>query len=325
MSEDYRHPIWLKSLYYAGAALSFIISFIVFFKTMAPTVSFWDCGEFIASAKILGVPHPPGTPLFVLIARFFIILGIFSSTALNTNFISVLSSALTAAAAYFIIVKVSGFILSRDKDDSTSPVISYIGVYIGALSASLIMAFSSTFWFNAVESEVYGLSMFMMAVITYLAIKWAEAKPKGGGDIMLVGIAYLLFLSIGIHLTVFLITPALILFFALVDRKLARDWRFWVSWGIFISFAVPLYFPIQALIPVLMDYQIETWIFLMLGFTAICGYKAYVTRGRSRLNWSLYLGIMLAGIIGFSSHLYIPIRAAQKPRINEKNPDNWSR
>ncbi|MCD6161242.1 MAG: DUF2723 domain-containing protein [candidate division Zixibacteria bacterium] len=325
MKDDSQNSTLLRVLFYLGAILSFIISFIVFFKTMAPTVSFWDCGEFIASSHILGVPHPPGTPLFILIGRFFIILSIFSTSALNTNFISVLSSSIAIVVAYFIIVKVSEFIINHDKNNITDILISRIGIYIGALSGSLIMAFSSTFWFNAVESEVYGLSMLLMLIITLMLIKWAKGKLDGGNDVLLIGIVYLLFLSISIHLTTFSITPAIVLFTALVDREKARDWRFWVCWGILFSFASPVYLPVQLMIPTLLDYQIETWMFLMLAFTAYCGFKAFNNKGKAKHKWSFYFALMVVAVIGFTPHIYIPIRASQKPAINENNPDNWSR
>jgi len=315
----------LKIIYYLGALLSFIISFIVFFKTMAPTLSFWDCGEFIASSHILGVPHPPGTPLYILLGRFFILLGIFGTPALNTNFMSVLSSALTVMVAYFIIVKIAEKIVFSDLQEPSSNFLSNIGIYGGALAGSLILAFSSTFWFNAVETEVYGASMLLMAIITYMMLIWSEKKAAGGDDKLLIGVVYLLFISIGIHLTVFLIVPALVAYIVLVDKTKLRDWRFWVSWGIFFSFATPLYLPIQLMIPVLMDLQIETWLVLMFGFAAFCGYKAFTLKGNSRRGWSLYFAIMVAAIMGFTPHIYIPIRAAQKPSINENNPDNWPR
>ena len=314
-----------KMPFYLGALATFVISFIIFHRTMAPTVSFWDCGEFIASSKILGVPHPPGTPLFILIGRFFIMLGIFSTTALNTNFISVLSSSLTALVSYIVIVKVANLIVHKENLSEGRLSLESIGIYVGALSGALILAFSSTFWFNAVETEVYGLAMLLMVIITYMTILWSEKKYQKGNDAILVGIAYLLFLSIGIHLTVFLMVPAVVVYIALADSDKLKDWRFWATWGVLFSFAMPVYFPFQLLFATLMDYQIETWIALMVGLTIYFGYRTFKPSPKSGAGWNLYFAMMLAGIIGFSTHLYIPLRAAEKPAINENNPDNWSR
>lgn len=314
-----------KFLFYLGAVISFIVSFIVFFKTMAPTLSFWDCGEFIACSYIMAVPHPPGTPLFILVGKFFMLLGIMSTPAQISNFISVLSSALTATVAYIIIVKSAELILKTGQQDSQDNTLSKIGIYIGALTGSLLLAFSSTFWFNAVETEVYGLSMLLMAIITYMVMKWTESKQAGGNDILLVGVVYLLFLSIGIHLTVFLVTPVIVLYIALVDRKKLIDWRHWVSWGVLFSFAVPVYFLIFYIFPSLGNHQVALWAFLMVLLAIFFGYKTFTLRGKARQSWGLYFAMMVVAIIGFTPHLYIPIRAAQKPAINENNPDNLRR
>jgi hypothetical protein len=311
-----------KFLFYLGAAISLIVSFIVFFKTMAPTLSFWDCGEFIASSYIMGVPHPPGTPLFILIGKFFMLLGIMSTPALNTNFISVLSSALTAMITYIIIVKSVELIIKTGQQSRLDNIISKIGIYIGALTGSLLLAFSSTFWFNAVETEVYGLSMLLMVIITYMAMKWSENKLTGGNDILLVGIVYLLFLSISIHLTVFLISPAIIVYVALIDRKKLVDWRHWVSWGVLFSFAVPVYFLIFYIFPYLGDHQVALWFLLMIFFAVFFGYKTFTSKGKVQQGWGLYFAIMVVAIIGFTPHIYIPIRAGERPAINENNPDN---
>jgi len=315
-----------KYIYYTGAFLSFLISFIVFLKTMAPTLSFWDCGEFIACAYTLGVPHPPGTPMFILIGKFFIQIGLFETPAQNTNFISVLSSALTVMMAYIIIVKVTRHMIDRKTDQTAGDKLSYFGILIGAFSGSLILAFSSTFWFNAVETEVYGLAMLVMMIITYMMIAWGEQKAtSGSGDKILIGVVYILFLSISIHLTSFLITPALVIFMALVDREKARDWRFWVCWGILFSFASPVYLPIQMMIPSLFDYQMETWMFLMVASAVFFGINTLTNKSAARQKWGFYFAIMVVAIIGFTPHIYIPIRAAHKPAINENNPDNWQR
>ena len=325
MSSPQKDQFISKFLFYLGAVISLIVSFIVYFKTMAPTLSFWDCGEFIASSYIMGVPHPPGTPLFILIGKFFMLLGIMSTPALNTNFVSVLSSALTTMVAYVIIVKSVKLIDKSSQQSGPRDIVSKVGVYIGALTGSLLLAFSSTFWFNAVETEVYGLAMLLMVVLTYMTIKWGESKLADGNDVLLVAIVYLLFLSISIHLTVFLITPAIIIYIALIDNKKLNDWRHWVSWGILFSFAVPIYFLIFYIIPSLSDHQVALWLLLMVFFAVFFGYKTFTHKGKAQQSWGLYFAIMVVAIIGFTPHIYLPIRAAHKPAINENNPANLRR
>jgi tetratricopeptide (TPR) repeat protein len=292
---------------------------------MAPTLSFWDCGEFIASANILGIPHPPGTPFFVVLGRFFIMLGLFKNIAMRTNIISVISSSFTIWIVYLTVVRAS----QRLPFNSTgTPGLGQIGVRIGALSASLLLAFSNTYWFNAVETEVYGLAMLLMMLLIYLAVRWAEDREKGGSDKKLVFLTYLLFLSVSIHLTVFLVVPALFIFFILVDKEKLKDPLFWITWAILFSLAVPFYFMVGMVIPWVDDKSYWIWIVLMILGTAFTGYMAYrlkSTGGRiGPANYSLAFALFLAAVVGYSTHLYIPIRAAQHPAINENDPSTFS-
>lgn len=301
--------------------MSLIIPFIIYFRTMAPTLSFWDCGEFIAAANILGNPHPPGTPFFVVIGRVFIILGLFHNIAERTNIISVLSSSCTAFVAYLLIVRVCRHLPFAQSE---SPFLGRLGTKIGALSSSLIMAFSSTFWFNAVETEVYGLAMFVMMLTIYVAVRWADDKEKGGSDRLLVFVAYLLFLSIGIHLTGFLVVPAFVIFFVLIDRKKLKDPLFWITWAILFSVAVPAYFIIGMIIPWVDEKSYLIWVVLMFAGLIFTGIMAY-RRGSFSLggripNYGLAFFLFAVAILGYSNHIYIPIRAAAHPAINENNP-----
>jgi tetratricopeptide (TPR) repeat protein len=316
----------LRNVGILAGALSLIIPFIIFFKTMAPTLSFWDCGEFIACAKTLGIPHPPGTPFFVVLGRFFIMLGMFKNIAMRTNFISVISSSFTIWVCYLTVVRVS----QRLPFASTgTPRLGQIGIRIGALSSSLLLAFSSTYWFNAVETEVYGLAMLLMMVLIYLAIRWADEKENGGSDKLLILLTYLLFLSVSIHLTTFLIVPALFIFFVAVDKDKLKDPLFWITWAIFFSLAVPFYFMVGMMISWVDDKSYWIWTALMILGAIFTGYMANrlkATRGRtSRSNYSLAFMLFLVAILGYSTHLYIPIRAVQHPMINENDPSSFER
>jgi tetratricopeptide (TPR) repeat protein len=306
-------------------ALSFLIPFIVFFKTMAPTLSFWDCGEFIACAHTLGVPHPPGTPFFVIFGKFFILLSPFDNIALRTNFISVISSAFTAFMAYLVVIRVTQKLPFAGED---TPWLGQIGIRIGAFAGAMILAFSSTFWFNAVETEVYGLAMLLMVLMIYLAIKWADEKEVGGSDKLVIMITFLLFLSIGVHLTVFLVVPAFFLYFVLVDRTKLRDAMFWITWAILFSIAVPVYFFLNMTIPWFEDNSYWIWIFLMFAGLVYSGVMAFTKARLGRMksaNYHLAFALFAAAILGYSSHLYIPIRASQDPAINENDPSSLSR
>ena len=137
------------------AGVTFLFSFMVYFSTMAPTVSFWDCGEFIATSYRLGIPHPPGSPLFLIIGRLFSMLPTSSDIAFRVNLISPIISALAVMLLYLIIVKV--VIHWRKSVNNINDVIVVFG---GALVGALTFAFTDSHWFNAVEAEVYAMSTF---------------------------------------------------------------------------------------------------------------------------------------------------------------------
>jgi len=195
------------------AGLAFLISFIVYLITVAPTVPFWDGGEFIATSYILGIPHPPGSPLYILLGRLFAMLPI-GEVAWRVNMSSGLFSALTVMMVYLIVVKTVS--MWRDEPESLGEMLV---VHCGALTGSLMLAFSDTFWFNAVEAEVYALSMLIMSVCTWLTIHWVERHDNVGSERYLLLIGYLAFLGIAVHMFTLLIAPAVFLCAITTDRK----------------------------------------------------------------------------------------------------------
>jgi tetratricopeptide (TPR) repeat protein len=278
----------------------FLASFVAYLKTMAPTASFWDCGEFVACSYILGIAHPPGTPLFVMIGRLFTLIPLFTEVAARVNFISVLSSSLSVWLGYLLIVKLVG---SWQKTEPT--LWMKIGKYVGAVSGSLFLAFSTTYWSNAVEAEVYGSAMFLMLLIFYLALIWMDKKATPKGTRLLILIGYLGLLSLGIHLTTFIVMPAIFLLVILVDRDRLLDWRFWVT-------GIVLFLVMHSVEPFLL--AIGIWFVFSLLMLSVSSQK--------RL-WVLPFYLVLAGIIGYSVQLFIPIRSYLEPAIDENNPSDW--
>jgi tetratricopeptide (TPR) repeat protein len=175
-----------------------------------------------------------------------------------------------------------------------------------------------------VETEVYGLAMLVMVLSIYLAVKWADEKAEGGSDRLLIFITYLLFLSIGIHLTGFLVVPAFVIFFALIDRKKLKDPVYWITWAILFSIAVPSYFIIGLMIPWVQEKSYLIWVALMILGVVVTGILAHRYKSshsiRGRANYGLAFALFLVAILGYSNHAYIPIRAVQNPAINENNP-----
>ncbi len=295
---------WSLDLILAG--LVFIISLIIYLRTMAPSVPFWDCGEFIACSYILGVPHPPGTPLFVLLGRLFTFLPLFGSLARRVNFISGLSSAGAVAFAYLFIAGVVG-LWSSNRKRGWEQVIPAVGGIVGGL----FMAFSDTYWFNATEAEVYGVAMFLMLFLGWLTLRWYQSWERPEGDRILLLMIYLLFMGIGFHMTVFLAAPALFLIILLVDRGKATDFRFWLA-------LVPLAF---------VAYSESINPFLVLSGLAllITLLSSWSTTGNSRRRWRFAFWLVFIALIGYSTNLYIPVRSRLNPAIDENNPDNWAR
>lgn len=207
----------LKLLNKIFAFVVFLISLVVFLMTVQPTVSFWDCGEFIAAAYYLQVPHPPGAPLFLIVGNIFSKIPLVENIGYRVNLLSVLTSALSILFLYLIIIKVIQNYLKKEITNLSEALILYISAAIGALAFS----FSDTFWFNAVEAEVYASSTFLFAAVTYLIMRWNENPDKKDAEKYIILIAYLIGLSTGVHLmSVLAIVPVVMV---VMFRKYVQD------------------------------------------------------------------------------------------------------
>ena len=196
-----------KKIHNLFVYLSFFIPFILYFLTMAPTVSLWDCGEFISTSVIMGVPHPPGTPLYLIISNFFSQIPIFSDIGARVNLVSPIASALSVMFLYMSIV----YLIEEFQKEKNESLIKNYAAFIGAMT----FAITDSHWFNSVESEVYALSTFFTAIVVWLILKWAKNFNEKFNIKYLILIAYCLGLAIGIHLLNLLAIPfiALIIFF----------------------------------------------------------------------------------------------------------------
>ncbi len=301
------------------------ISLIIYYITKAPTTSFWDCGEFIASSYILGIPHPPGYPLFIIIGRLFTLLPIAGDIAVRVNLISVLSAAASVVVAYWLIIRIA-----LNGSPKIPNGLSKYGLGIGALCGALIMGFSSTFWSSAVEAEVYALAMLLMLLINYLAFIWAENIDRPGNDRLLILISYLLWLSLGVHMTVFLVLIPMILYLAYYDflKSGLKRWPVWIVMSMFILFAAPVQTPLLGILGIdIAAFELESFACIFVLALMITGsVTAYrLLKRTAAAAWGTALLVMISAVIGFSSQMYIPIRASQKPAINENDPATFNR
>ena len=210
------------------------VVFIVYNLTKAPTLSFWDCGEFIAAATKLQIPHPPGSPFYILLGRLFAMLPIASDQAVRVNMLSVVSSSFTALFVYFSAVQVLRLAIQPSKD-----VLNQIIVYGGGVAGAMFSAFALTNWNNAVEAEVYGLSMMLLTAAFWMALMYWEKKGTLVADKLLYMIFFTTFLGVGVHLTTFLFLPVLSLFF-IIDKFTSK--HVWYLFGVLFLFELYLIF-----------------------------------------------------------------------------------
>lgn len=191
--------------------ISFAVAAVVYLMTIEPTASFWDCGEFITSAYKLEVGHPPGAPFFMLTGKFF---SLFASdpshVAMMINAMSALLSALTILFLFWTITHLAKKLIAPANIEEIT-VGQMIAVMGSGLVGALVYTFSDTFWFSAVEGEVYAYSSMFTALVFWLILKWENRADRPGSDKWLVLIAYMMGLSIGVHLLNLLCIPAIVL------------------------------------------------------------------------------------------------------------------
>ena len=188
----------------------FLFASFVYIFTSEPTASFWDCGEYIATAYKLQVGHPPGAPLFQMLGRFFSLFA-FGDTALVArmiNTMSALSSSFTILFLYWSIVMLGKKMYEKTEEMSRGQMFAIFGA---GIVGSLAYTFSDSFWFSAVEGEVYAMSSFFTAIVFWAILKWEHIANEKHADRWLILIAYLMGLSIGVHLLNLLAIPAITL------------------------------------------------------------------------------------------------------------------
>ena len=200
----------LKLLHRLYAAGVFLVTLIIYWMTVQPSVSFWDCGEFIAASYYLQVPHPPGAPFFLILGNIFSKIPFLENVGYKINLISVFSSALSVLFLYLVAVKLINIFKGKKPETVFDAIATNTAAAIGALS----LAFSDTFWFNGVEAEVYAFSTLLVAAITYLIIRWYERADNKDSEKYILAIAYLVGLSTGVHLmSVLTIVPIVMVIF----------------------------------------------------------------------------------------------------------------
>ena len=198
-----------------GGWIVFAIALATYWLTLEPTASYWDCGEFIIQADKLEVGHPPGNPIFMLTARFFANFATDAgSISVMVNAMSGLLSALTILLLFWTITHLVRRLVVKDGQKKEISLQQYVAIMGSGLVGSLAYCWSDTFWFSAVEGEVYAFSSFCTALVFWLILKWENRADEPHSDRYLILIAYIIGVSVAVHLLNLLCIPAIVLVFA---------------------------------------------------------------------------------------------------------------
>ncbi|MCQ2182309.1 MAG: DUF2723 domain-containing protein [Bacteroidales bacterium] len=319
-----------------SALAAFAISAVTYLSTIEPTASFWDCGEFIASSYKLEVGHPPGNPMFQLIARFFTMFGDNMHAALLVNAMSAILSALTIMFLYLTIVWFAKRLVKPRADGSGYTPSQTVAIIGSGLVGSLIYCFSDTFWFSAVEGEVYAMSSLFTAMVFWVMTVWFDRADTPHANRWIVLIAFLMGLSIGVHLLNLLAIPALVFMFYYRQRE-DRKYTFWEYVKIFLVGVIILAIILYLIIPYLpklaaycdlffvnvLGLPFNTGAaFFMLAILAACFWGLFRSLKKEKVFLNTALLCLTTIIIGFSVFSVDVIRSCAKTPTNEYQPDN---
>ena len=294
--------------------LTFAVAAFTYCTTVEPTASFWDCPEFITTAFKLEVGHPPGAPFFMLTANLFTqFVNDPTQVAYMVNIMSALFSALCILFLFWSISHLARKLVGEDGQVKT--LTQCITIEASALTGALIYCFSDTFWYSAVEGEVYAYSSLFTAIVFWLMLKWEDHADEPGSDRYLILIAYLTGLSIGVHLLNLLCLPALVLIFYYKKTPVATLKGSLIA--LFVSFllvAAVLYGVVPGIVKVggwfellfvnTLNFPFNTglvvYIALLVAVILWAIWETHQEKSRIRMNISYLLSVGLLGIPFYS-------------------------
>ena len=311
---------------------AFLIALITYSLTVEPTVSFWDAGEYILTASKLQVGHPPGAPLYQMLGAVFSVFALSpSQIGLLMNMMSAVSSAFTILFMFWTIVLILEKILGEGKTLKSGQQIAVLG---SALVGSLAFTFTDSFWFNAVETEVYAMATLIMSIMFYLGLRWEKDMHKPRGNRWLILIAFVIGLSFGIHFMGLLTIPAIGLIYYFKNYKEITVKNFIIA--NVVSVAV-LLFVFKLMFPNVLRYFSALELFfvnqiglpfnsgsIIAGILLVASFYYGLKYTRAKKLYDVNTGILclLFILIGSSSWLMLPIRANANVVINENNPSS---
>jgi hypothetical protein len=312
--------------------VTFAIALITYSLTLEPTVSAWDCGEYISTSVKLEVGHPPGAPLFQMLGAFF---AMFTSNlneiAKMVNFMSALASAFTILCMFWTLTNLSEKLALKSSKITEG---KYIAILGSSIVGSLAYTFSDSFWFSAVEGEVYAMSSFLMALLFWLGLKWESEIHTPRGNKWLILISFVVGLSFGVHILSLLVIPAIVLlyFFKTYQKINLKT----TAIATLISVVV-LMFVFKFLFPFTLKFFSASELFFInsvgmpynsgsiiaaIILVALFYFGLNFTRKKNKIHSNTLILSVLFIMIGFSSWMMLPIRANANTTINENNPSS---
>jgi hypothetical protein len=309
--------------------LVFAIATLVFVLTLEPTTSWWDAGEYIATAYKLEVGHPPGAPFFQLMGRFFSLFafGNTANVAYMINLMSGLSSSFTILFLFWTITRFAKKLVGEEMTDGKA-----WAVYASAAVGALAFTFSDSFWFSAVEGEVYAMSSLFTAVVFWAILKWEEVSDTPYANRWLIFIAYMIGLSIGVHLLNLLAIPAIayVVYFKKYKKVDAKGFIIAGLAGFLIlSFIMYLIIPTTVRLAgsfelfftntVGLPFDFGSYIFIISLAAAIAWAWMFTYKRRYQIAHVAVISLTFL-MIGYSSFFMLVIRANANPPINENDP-----
>ena len=309
---------------------TWLIASIVYLMTIEPTTSFWDCGEFIATAYKLEVGHPPGAPLFMMLARFFTLFASPEKAALMVNSLSALASSFTILFLFWTITAFGKKLALKTGKLTNSKVFAVIG---SGLVGALAYTFSDSFWFSAVEGEVYALSSLFTAIVFWAIIKWEGVADESHSLRWIILIAYLMGLSIGVHLLNLLAIPAIVMVYYFKKYKPTPKGVITALGLSIVILAAIQYGIIPGLIVMASWFELlftnsfglpfNTGFFVYLALiVAGLSYALHYTQKNSKVVLNTIFLCVSAIILGYSSFAVILIRSNANTPMDENNPEN---
>ena len=310
----------------------FAIAAITYLSTIEPTASFWDCGEFITSAFKLEVGHPPGAPFFMILGHFFSLFsfGNVHLVAKMVNILSALASAFTILFLYWSITHIVKRTISKNQELTKGELIAVIG---SGIVGALVYTFSDSFWFSAVEGEVYATSSFFTAIVFWAILKWESQAEQKYANRWLVLIAYLMGLSIGVHLLNLLAIPAIVFIYYFKKYEVTKKGVIYTALISIALLLIIMYGIIQGLFVVgskfellfTNDFGLPFYSGLLFYLVIIFGgiiFGIYYTFKKNNALWNTIFTMFAVILIGYSSFALILIRSRADTPMNQNKPDD---